>query len=233
MTKQEFINRVLLIMNEASMADPSGNMFIGADTAQMDRQIEGSFVDGWRRCVKVMPRSWFENKTFKSALLTPDLTQGTGYVELPTDFYLLSSFKMKGWQKPVQEASIVNELVSDIQSNEYTRGSEIRPICVIDLEEIEGEIKNVLRYYSLKKGADSHEVEQAIYVPVAKPLKEIDATEELKLSDQVIEPLAYITASTVFTMHEKSDIAQALDARAVEMFPGLQSMKGKVITNKQ
>ena len=41
MTKQEFIDRVLLIMNEASMADPMGSVFIGADTAKIDRQIEG------------------------------------------------------------------------------------------------------------------------------------------------------------------------------------------------
>lgn len=234
MTKQEFINRVLLIMNEASMADASGNMFIGADSAQIDRQIEGSFVDAWRRCVKVMPRSWFANKTFKNtAGLVPNLAQGTGYVVLPTDFYLLSSFRMQGWQKSVQEASIINELVSAIQSNEYTRGSEIRPVCVIDLDEVSGAIKNVLRYYSLKKGLSTHVVEQAIYVPVVKPLKEINATDELNLSDQVIEPLAYITASTVFTMHEKTAIAQALDARAVEMFPGLQTVRKGVTTNKQ
>ena len=234
MTKQDFINRVLLIMNEASMADPSGNMFIGADTAQVDRQIEGSFVDAWRRCVKVMPRTWFENKSFKStAGLVPKLAQGTGFVELPEDFYLLSAFSMQTWQKSVQEAYVANDLVASIQSNEYTRGSEIRPVCVIDIDEVGGQIKQVLRYYSVKKGLDTHVVEQAIYVPVAKPLKLIDATDELKLSDQVIEPLAYLTASTVFTMHEKNAISQALDARAVEMFPGLQSVRGGIATNKQ
>ena len=215
------------------MADPSGNMFIGADTAQIDRQIEGSFVDAWRRCVKVMPRAWFENETFKGAGLVSNLAQGTGYVELPPDFYLLSSFRMEGWQKSVQEASMINELVSAIQSNDYTRGSIIRPVCVIDLEELSGIIKHVLRYYSLEKGLSEHKVEQAIYVPVVKSLKETEATADLGLSDQVIEPLAYLTASTVFTMHEKDKVAQALDARAVEMFPGLQSVRNGVTTIKQ
>lgn len=233
MTKQQFINRVLLIMNEASMADPSGTMFIGADTAQLDRQIEGSYVDAWRRCVKVMPRSWFANKSFKTAGVVPNLPQGTGYVVLPDDFYLLSSFKMQGWQKAVQEASVINERVSSIQSNEYTRGSEIRPVCVIDLEEVSGSIKTVLRYYSLSKNMSSHVIEQAIYVPIVKPLKEMEATDDIGLGGQVIEPLAYITASTVFTMHEKNDIAQALNARAVEMFPGLQSVRSGIATVKQ
>jgi hypothetical protein len=233
MTKQEFINRVLLIMNEASMADPAGTMFIGADTAQVDRQIEGSYVDAWRRCVKVMPRSWFKNNSFKNAGLVPNLAQGTGYVELPDDFYMLSSFKMQGWQKAAHEASMINDLVSSIQSNDYTRGSEIRPVCVIDLLEVSGTVKHVLRYYSLTKNLTTHVVEQAIYVPVVTPLGDIETTAELGLSDQVIEPLAYITASTVFTMHEKNNIAQALDARAVEMFPGLQSVKNGVTTVKQ
>lgn len=233
MTKQEFINRVLLIMNEASMADPSGTMFIGADTAQLDRQIEGSYVDAWRRCTKVMPRSWFENKSFKTAGLVPSLSNGSGYIELPADFYLLSSFKMQGWQKAVHEASVINDLVSSIQSNDYTRGSEIRPVCVIDLQDVGGAIKTVLRYYSLNKSLTEHVVEQAIYVPVAKPLSLLPVTGDLGLSDQVIEPIAYITASTVFTMHEKNNIAQALDARAVEMFPGLQSVRMGVSTVKQ
>lgn len=233
MTKQQFINRVLLIMNEASMADPAVTMFIGADTAQLDRQIEGSYVDAWRRCAKVMPRSWFENKSFKTAGMVPDFAQGTGYVELPDDFYLLSSFKMQGWQKAVHEAAMVNELVSAIQANDYTRGSEIRPVCVIDLQEVSGVVKHVLRYYSLQKNQTTHTIEQAIYVPVVTPLKDINSDTELNLSDQVIEPLAYITASTVFTMHEKNNIAQALDARAVEMFPGLQSVKNGIVTIKQ
>lgn len=233
MTKQDFINRVLLIMNEASMVDAQGQMFIGADSAQLDRQIEGAYVDGWRRCVKVMPRAWFENKTFKEAAIVSDLANGTGYIELPTDFYLLSSFRMKTWQKAVQEAAVNNDRISSIQSNEYTRGNEIRPVCVIDLEEVGGSVKHVLKYFSVKKGLTIHEVEQAIYVPTAKPLKLVDNDAELSLSVQVIEPLAYITASTVFTMHEKNDIAQALDARAVEMLPGLQSVRGGVSTIKQ
>jgi hypothetical protein len=61
----------------------------------------------------------------------------------------------------------------------------------------------------------------------------MEATDDIGLGGQVIEPLAYITASTVFTMHEKNDIAQALDARAVEMFPGLQSVRSGIATVKQ
>lgn len=208
MTKREFINRVMLIMNEASMVDSQAQLIIGADNAQVDRYIESSYIDAWRRCVKVMPREWFENKSFKSSVTKPDLADGTGYIELPTDFYLLTKLQMEGWVKPVFSASIENERNSNIQSNEYTRGSVLRPVAVIGTEDINDVMKPVLKYYSLKKGLTQHTVESAIYLPVPMPLKEIDMEDELKLSEQVIEPMAYLLGSSVYTMFEKYEIKQ-------------------------
>lgn len=234
MTKTDFINRVLLIMNEAGMSDPNQpDVFIGADTAQIDRQIEGAYLDAWRRCVKVMPKHWFENKSFKNNSPTIDAQQGTGYVTLPDDFYLLTAFKMQGWQKEVTEATLENERVNSIQANEYTRGSAIRPVCTISVEQVGAEIKRVLNYYSLPKKQQSHTVAKAIYIPVAKAMIKMQDEEELELSQQVLEPMAYITASTVFTIHGKDTISKALDERAVEMFPGLQQMRFGVTTVKQ
>lgn len=221
MTKQEFINRVMLIMNEAAMADSQGQLIMGADNAQVDRYIESSYIDAWRRCVKVMPREWFENKSFKSSVTKSDLTDGTGYIELPKDFYLLTKFQMEGWVKAVFSASIENERNSNIQSNEYTRGSVLRPVAVIGTEEVGNVMKPVLKYYSLKKGLTTHSVKSAIYLPVPKPLKDMDMDADIKISDQAVEPLAYLLGSSVYTMFEKYDIAKALEMRAAEMYPGL------------
>lgn len=233
-TKEDFIKRVLLIMNEAGLFDKDGNSLIGADSTQVDRYIEGSFVDAWRRCVKVMPRFWFKNQSFKTSRLVADKNGGMGYIVLPEDFYLLTSYKMKGWRKPVYEAAVENEKTASIQSNEYTRGSEIRPVCTISNRFLEGEdvVRQVLNYYSLSKGV-KHEIEEAVYVPVVKPISGYSLDEDLELSDQVVEPLAYLSASTVFTMFEKYDIAKALELRAVEMFPGLESVRGSEVTIKQ
>jgi hypothetical protein len=231
-TKEDYIKRVLLIMDEAGLSDIAGNSLLGADTTQADRIIEGSFVDAWRRCVKVMPRTWFQNKTFKSAVNHPNVSAGTGYVELPADFYLLCEFRMIGWRKSVYEASLENERTSSIQSNEYTRGSEIRPVCTISNKSVGDAIKQVLHYYSVQPGK-THEIEEALYVPVVKSLKEYSLNEDLGISDQIAEPLAYLSASTVFTIFGKYDISQALQQRAVEMFPGLQSVRGNNITIKQ
>ena len=83
MTKQDFINRVLLIMNEAGMIDAQGNQFTGADAAQVDRYIEGSYVDAWRRCVKVMPRSWFANSVMPTTGTKHVADKATGQTGSP------------------------------------------------------------------------------------------------------------------------------------------------------
>jgi hypothetical protein len=316
MTKQEYINRVLLIMNEAGLYDKEGNSFIGADSAQVDRYIEGSFVDTWRRCAQVFPKAWFKNERFDIYPKVENLSDGTGYIILPSDFYLLNSFKLDRWRKPVFEAYMENDRTSSIQSNEYTRGSEIRPVATIsnkifeftpniitdfqedtpskmlssdliwynpqnfslfkpsaglggweyieynvykkgdifkfgntfyiltnnpaqdqwhELKEIKVNpgITQVLNYFSLQKGLPSHTIEEAIYIPVAKSLSEYSNEDELGLDHRIIEPMAYLSASSVFTIFEKYDIAKALELRVVEMFPAFKSVKGTNVTFKQ
>jgi hypothetical protein len=51
----------------------------------------------------------------------------------------------------------------------------------------------------------------------------------LGLSLQIIEPMAYLSAGTVFTLFEKYDISKALEQKAAEMFPGLARARGASI----
>ena len=139
MTKTDFINRVLLIMNEAGMTDVQGNSFLGADAANIDRYIEGSYENGWRilAATPSTPKAWLTNKEFISYPIVANLAKGTGYIPLPKDFYLLTALKMKGWQKPISEVAVETELVSAIQSNPYTQGSIIRPVGTTTSEYID------------------------------------------------------------------------------------------------
>jgi hypothetical protein len=234
MTKQEYINRILAVMNETGMFDQNGNTLLGADKAQVDRSIEWSYVEAWRRCVKAMPRTWFGAVSFSGQTHVPNLANGTGYVVLPDLFYLLVSFQMDGWQKPVYEAVLENELTAAIQTNPYTRGSTIRPVCTITQEDTgSGVIKQVLNYYSLRKGLASHTITKALCIVEPPDLTTLADTAVLDLDPQATEPLIYIAASTVFTIYEKYDIAKALENKAVEMFPGLVRTRGTATTNIQ
>jgi hypothetical protein len=233
MIKSEFTSRVMSVMNEPGLYDAAGNSFVGADAVGIDRLIEGSYVDAWRRVAKVAPRTWLGNKSFTASVPVPNLTDGTGYVALPTDFYLLSKFKMNGWKVAAMEAALNNSRVANMQSNEWTRGSTMRPAVVIDNVDVDGVITPVLYYYSLQKGLTAHLIDTAIYVPTVADLKDKSDDYDLGISDQIIAPLAYLSAATVFTILEKPTIAAALEARAEAMLPGLISLKGTNATVKQ
>jgi hypothetical protein len=241
MTKQDFITRVLAVINEAGQfTEQDRTQYFGAAEANLDRFIETVFVDAWRRCVNTMQElNWFKNASFKTAEHHPDLLQGTGYVKLPDDFYRLTKFKMQGWIKPVFEAAIANERVAALQTNEYVRGSQIRPVCVIDEEWFEysatptlNGVYPVIRYFSLPPALSSHFIEAAIYIPKAEPLTDKPLTFEMELSDQVIEPIVSLTGAGVLTLIGKYDGAAALEKRAIEMYPGLATTRGAQTTVK-
>jgi hypothetical protein len=94
-------------------------------------------------------------------------------------------------------------------------------------------ITQVLNYYSLSRGLSKHVVSEALYVPLVEALADKPESYDLPLDMQVIEPMAYLSAGTVFTLLEKYDIAKALDLRAAEMFPGLARARGTNITVNQ
>ena len=222
MTKQEFINRVLLIMNEASMADPTGNMFIGADTAKVEIQIEKLYPASWRRCVGVMPKSWFDNKSFANSQKVVDAPNGIGDIVLPDDFLVMTSFKMAKWKMPCLVAQEESPILIAMQSNEYTRGTEHRPVCLLRHKSIPARIgdeivyqdKKVLSYYSLPKTShpSTHVVEHALYIP---NVTEMPGT--IPDDDNIIDPLAYMCASTVFNSFEKYDAAKSMEIKITEM----------------
>jgi len=89
---------------------------------------------------------------------------GTGYVETPTDYIRLQSFKMSLWEREVNEAITPQEPAYKLQTNTYTRGGKSKPVCVIMQKNVSGAIKKAIQYYSLDTD-DTHTVEQFIYIP--------------------------------------------------------------------
>ena len=229
MTKKEYIDKVLVVMNE-SRAEGSA-VFTGADTAQVDQYIEDTYIDAWRRCAAIVPRGWLKkNYLFLTAseeepddgsrsIHVANLENGTGYVLLPPDFYMFYSFKMSGWKKVVYEALEENEQVTSIQGNEYTRGSEIRPVCTLSTMLSGGDNRYVLRYYSLRPLLTEHKVDRdyCLYIPATEALPASDNQMLTGITDRMVEPMAYVHASIVYTLFEKPDTAALLYQKALEM----------------
>lgn len=223
MTKQEFIDRVLNILNETD-SGLQAESFIGADMVQAQTYVEEMFPAAWRRAANIaqIPKIWFTNLSFAGAQKVIDAPDGTGYVVLPDDYLVLSTFKLKPWRTACLFADHETPQINKKQMNEYTRGTPLRPVCVIRHKTItvrngdvfSYEIKKALCYYSVPKAAtdSEHKIEIALYVP-----NFIEMPDKLVVDDKLIDPLAYLTASTVLTSFEKHDLAKAMDAKVLEV----------------
>jgi hypothetical protein len=216
--KERFVARVMQIMNETGWNDAGSGAFIGSDDTQVKHHIEKVFTDAWRKAAGLFPVSYFTVCDFSQSPHQGDVSEGTGYIILPDDFYKLASFRMRGWTKAVDTLIDSADQVASVQANEYTRGNPVRPICVKRTEKvlISGRpdtygIRDVLLYYSLPSGL-AHHIQEALYIPLIAPLGKDTA-----LSDKLFIPLAYLCASTVFQLFEKPDMAKALEGKALEL----------------
>jgi hypothetical protein len=211
-TKQDFIQHVLHILNEAGSIN--GAEMVGADMTQLPLYIEKLYPGAWRRAVKILPCTWFETKSFSDAEKITNAPDGTGYIILPSDYLQLSSFKMTGWKTNVLTSPEQTPTINAKQANEYTRGTIQRPICVLRLVSHENALKQALYYYSLPRRADdeTHTIEHALYIPNVTEL-----ASDVNIGEQLAEPLAYICASAVLTSFEKDTAAKAIEAELLKM----------------
>ena len=213
MTKSEYLLGVMQRMNELGWDDSLSGMFLGSDTTKVERQIEATFRDAWRKAVGAFSKSYFNQKSFVSSLLHGDVSTGAGFVVLPLDFYLLVRFGMKGWKKDCYIALEMDDVIGAIQANEYVRGNYLRPACTLDNDPKYGQ---VLRYYSLPKG-DEHIVETALYIPLVSRIEGLSDNDDLLLNEELYEPLQWLNAGMVFAVFEKSDAAKMAEERAVSI----------------
>jgi hypothetical protein len=247
-SKADYINRVLLIMDETGLLDETGQSILGADTVQPDRLIEGSFVDAWRQCTQVMPRVWFESthvynftttttaSTSYVANAVHDNGDGSGFLILDDDFYLLTELKLDTWKKSVYEAYVETEKTASIQSNRYTRGSEYRPVCTLSSSGKPSSDENIqrLNFYSFTPvtgKALKDRIDTFSYIAEPASIVDLAPTNSLSsVTEKLLEPLAYLSAATVFTLLEKYDIATKLTERALVMVPGQKRTRGTSVS---
>lgn len=217
--KARFISRVMQIMNEIGWNDTGSDAFIGSDVAKLKENIESVFVDSWRKSVSLFPKTYFTIKDFSDCKLVSDIPLGIGYVLLPSDFYSLFSFKMRGWQVASENLIQISDPLARVQANEYTRGNVVRPVCLFGNKTIKERVgddyisyqKDVLEFYSVPVGS-KQEIEEALYIPLISPL-----SENTIIGERLFIPLAYLCASMVFYIFEKPDIAQVLEEKSTEI----------------
>jgi hypothetical protein len=223
MTKDGYIGGVLLKMNELKWSDSFEEVFAGADETNVEAIVVGSYMSAWRKSVQMLPKMCFVQSTLKgNGRLYYSRSDGTGCVLLPGDFYRLTSFRMRGWQRAVYVAEEETEVTAQVQANEYVRGNYELPVCTLapyaPLYEgmaAEGNGR-MLRYYSLPRNRE-HRIEFGFYVPVTKDIAELDARDVMGEKMELYEPLQWIHAGVAFGVLGKTDWAKQCDVRAMEV----------------
>lgn len=201
----------MTVLNEVGF-DGTTTVF-GADTVKVEKFIEDVYVDAWKRCTAMLPTTAFKQELFlnvdeegnDNGTLHADEGKGTGYVVLPSDYWMLGRFKMTGWKTPVFDAIVADYHVANVQANEYTRGNFMRPVCVLS----KNENGKILEYYSLPRGVE-HIIDSALYIPIVSPLDGLSGDTELGHSDKLQSVLVYNAATLVLAYFEKTDAAKMI-----------------------
>ena len=226
MTKREYVSSVMRRMNELGWDDSYSGAFFGGDSTKVERQVVACFCDAWRKGVDALPLSYFNSVSFEDAELFSDVSQGTGFVVLPSDFYILSSFRMRGWKRDCFAAVEETDAIAAIQSNDFVRGNVYRPVCTLFVHPRYG---SIMKYYSVHKGS-RHFVESALYVPLHGGIAGLGDSDDLGLDERLYGPLAWLNAGVVFSVFEKEEMAKA--AFSFIQRKGENLFNGKLIQRK-
>lgn len=217
--REDFIEKVKQIMNDATLYSNGNVQFYGADTTQIEYHVDKLYEDAWRKAInsELVPRELFDVVSFINQKIDDKPSEGIGDIHLPDDYYTLYSLTMKSWVRSVTKAISKENHEYKLQSNVFTRGSHIRPIALYHdilyryydkkgTEQIEH--KKALTYYSIPRGTRAEMIE-ALYIPYPKPLDE-----ELVKNDKLKLVLAYLVASLIYGIQEKSQQSQVLETFA-------------------
>ena len=216
MTKAEFIQLVMRIMNEAN-AGIDGAEMVGSDMTRVDEYIEKLFPVAWRRALGLFPRHWMVGKSFLTAAVKHDGPHGVGYIVLPDDFAELMTLKMKLWKTELVTLLEDNAANNKKQENPFARGTARRPEGMIKQVSVDNTIKKALYYYSLPCTYNATEptvlsdlADSALYIANVTELGET-----VPVMDLGIVPLAYLTAAVVYRSMEKETMAKAMEGMVI------------------
>ena len=155
--------RITLDENQTESAYLESN----TDNMELDEIIRSKLIDAARSVIETAPVDLLEASvlpTGTEAIHTNE--DGSGYVELPDDFLRLVRFKLKNWKRAVIYVEEEGSEGDEIQRNEFTRGTYIKPACVFSHD---SGGNRIMEYFTAGKGSSGgydHTVETALYVPV-------------------------------------------------------------------
>lgn len=140
------------------------------DNMELDEIIHSNIVDAVRSVLTGAPSGMLEGVPLNIPEAAQYMeTDGSGYVVLPPDFLRLLYFKMRSWRKGVYKAYPEASNIARMQTNLFTRGTPIKPICILS-HDLNGSL--TLEYYSVgfenngTYNRRDHRIDRALYIPI-------------------------------------------------------------------
>lgn len=128
-------------------------------------------------------------------------TDWGGTLNVPDDFLRIAILKMSGWNKSVTTLFKENSDIALMQRNKYTRGTAIKPVCVLSFG---NDGKKVIEYFGV-----SNQVEKALYVPIPS-ITYKEGVEYIEMSNLLKESIVRRAAGLVLQARGESEQASVL-----------------------
>lgn len=180
-------------------------------TDTLDLYINALLDESATQLHQIAPIDFVNGKICLTSPTETDPDDGTGYIELPSDFLRFKSLRMLGWLRDCTSLIRPSDPKYKKQGNTITRGGKAKPVCALSERIISETLKKVVEYYSLDIG-DSHIVSKFIYIANV-------AAENVQANLQ--PALTWICAAKVLEIVQRPEEASKAWAEVKEQFTNL------------
>jgi len=194
MDRQEIIVKVKLRMDELGPFE-EGQV---VDSGRIDHYLD----DSVKRLLLLVPPYIPTPTTMGVTSGTPFTDNKTGSIKLPSDFVRFVALKMHSWSRTVTRAISENDPEYAMQSNEFLRGSNDKPVVVYRYDITDGK---VLEYYSVLTG--DHAIDRALY---------LKSTTAEDMDEDLVDPLSWLVAETILNTLGEIEAGKAARAQLTE-----------------
>jgi len=202
MTLAEVKLKIRTILNETGSEDSFS--LISVDTVKLDDYIESVIPDAVRFVTSQnIPDLYLPVESVSSATVNSE--DGCSVVAVPSNFMRFLSCRLSGWKREVQE--IGDNESYKANHNSITRAGVNKPECVYantsSGKVIECFPSGTLSYFRYVK---------SVSIPT-------NDSEELSVSDRILESICYAAAYLVYSIFENVTAAEAMKKISLELLP--------------
>lgn len=220
MTREEFIKRVALKMDEISSSDdviiPVGTGDNNPLYTQINNLINESVNEVLMKAPIYRLNSYVANGKSDTILLT-DIFDGdrkVATIALPDDFLRLGSIWDSEFHRPIVNLAMEGDEVANRQYNKNLVAKAAKPVAVLGTKYSDSKAQRIITCYSYSKDKTSTTLS---YYYIKRYENDKITTEETGLDDYVIDAASWVCASKTFSAQGDINKSKLCDENAIAL----------------